>query len=760
MSLPDNDDHLSGRTRSFAVLSNGSTVLHYRIVHPIDSGGMGDVYLAEDTKLRRPVALKFLSDMLTQQTDARERFLREAQAVARLTHPNIVTVHEVADLGGRPFIVMEHVDGKSLKVHASERTLDIEEIVSIAVQCCDGIQAAHDKGIIHRDIKPANILVDDHGRVRIVDFGLASVYGGDHLTKTGSTLGTIGYMSPEQVYGYDTDTRSDLFSLGVVLYELCTGSNPFRRNSEAATLHAITHDDAPPVKESRSDIPEAFAALLDSLLAKDPNSRPGSALEARQHLIEGEKFPGRSSSTAGDRPSIAVLPFVNLSAEQDQDYFCDGITEDIINDLNHVPGLRVVARTSAFAFKNHTGDISEIGRRLRVRYVLEGSVRKAGNRVRITAQLIEVASGFHFWSDRYDRELSDIFAIQDDIARAIVEKLKLELDRGVIRRASRNVPLEAYQLFSRARFELNHRTATGFEKADEYLKQCLRLAPDFPDALAAVAETYLLRYAYDYMSPRDAVAHARTAAQRALELDDQLADAHATMGGIHTYYDWAWRDAERAFQRALELNSGHATAHLWYGELLTYLGREDEALQHLGTAKRLDPLSVVVHTMLGWHHIVYRRYQQALTILGEAVKLGSTSDFTYILSGWCHVELGQKVQALENLQKARQVSRDSTLSVTLHALGQLRFGDPSFLSEMVTILRERQITHYVSQPYLAALYNLLGDVDTAVELIQDALRRRDSELIFCCVMPYHAPLRNNTRIAPLLSVLGLHTVHD
>ena len=743
-------------TRSFVALAPGSEIGRYRLIKRLGAGGMGEVYLAKDSRLERHVAIKLLSGHLSQQEDSRLRFLREARAAAKLAHPNVVTIHEVADHQGRPFLVMEHVEGQSLQEVAAGKNLSFEETIQLAIQLCEGIQAAHAKGIVHRDIKPGNILIDSQGRVRIVDFGLAIVRGGEHLTKTGSTLGTIGYMSPEQVNGHEVDPRSDLFSLGIVLYELVTGRNPFRRESEAATLHAIAYDQPEPPGNIRSELPVRLGTLIIRLLEKNPADRFRTAADVRDELVALL----RAGETGSDRdariPSVAVLPFVNLSADPDQEYFCDGIAEDIISDLNHVPGLRVVARTSAFAFKGHKGDIRDLGRKLGVAYLVEGSVRKAGQRVRITAQLIEVSSGYHLWSERYDRELSDIFAIQDDIARAIVDKLKLELDKlRSTRRTSRDVPVEAYELYSRARYEMNHRSADSFRKALEHLQQSISLAPEYAPARAGLADVYFLLFAYDYMTPRDAIARARTSAHRALELDDHLADAHATLGGLLTYYDWAWDDAEQAFRRALELSPGHATAHQWFGELLTYIGRQDEAEHHLETALHRDPLSVVALTMFGWHYVRRCRYQQALEYLERAEELEIASDFTYALTGWCHIALGNREKGLKHLMRSREVSDDGAMSLTLWSLVHAGEGNTAVASQSLDQLLTRQQNEYVSQPYLAALHFMLGDEDSAAACLHESIRRRDAELILMAVMPYYSKMRANPKFGHLLAILGL-----
>ncbi len=748
----DSDD----RTERFTLLTRGLAIGHYRIVSPIGAGGMGEVYLAEDTALDRPVAMKFLPRALSRTEEYRRRFLREAQAAARLSHPNIVTIFEVGDHDGRPYFTMEHVEGRSLKDYAAELHPSLETIIDLIDQLAEGLASAHEKGVTHRDIKPANILIDSHGRARIVDFGLASVKGTDHITRTGSTLGTIGYMSPEQVTGGEVDSRSDLFSLGVVFYELLTGRSPFRADSEAATLYAIANKPPEPLSRYRSDTPSGLQAIVDRLLAKDPAQRYQAAGELTADLARFRTSPSGFPETIERAASIAVLPFTNLSADPEQEYFCDGIAEDIIGDLNQIPGLRVVARTSAFAFKGKHEDVREIGRRLNVAHVLEGSVRKAGGRLRISAQLIEVSSGYQVWADKYDRQLEDLFAIQDEISHAIVEQLKLELgDEPARPRNAAEPPIEAYQLYSQGRHQLNLRTAESFAQALEYFEQCIRLAPDYPLVHAGLADAYFLLFAYDIMTPRDASARSRIAAQRAIELDCKVADPYATLGGVLTFHDWAWADAEQSFRKALELTPGHATSHQWYGELLTFLGRSEESARHFEIALQHDPLSPVVLTMYGWHHLRFGRPAEALTHVERAIELHSSNDFTYVLAGQAHIALGDARRGYEYLQQAREVSHDSVLSLStwghMHALD----GKPEVTTEALARLLDACGDQYIPQAYLAALHHDVGHHEEALACLKEALRRRDAELIFMAVMPSYAPVRRDPQLATLLSVLGL-----
>jgi len=567
-----NSEFDDDKTLSFVALTAGTQVSHYEIINKIGAGGMGEVYLALDTKLNRKVALKFLPPHLCRDEDCRKRFTREAQATAGLDHPNIASIHEVGEYNGRPFFSMQVVEGQSLRDVIAGKDLPVERMLEIAIQLCEGLQAAHDKGITHRDIKPSNILIDSHNRVRIVDFGLAAISGSEQLTKTGSTLGTIGYMSPEQVQGKEIDQRSDLFSLGVVLYELITKQNPFKRDSEAATLKAVSDDLPEPLARFKSGLPDGLQAVIDKALEKDIKMRYQHAdgmlsdlvrvkrsLESGQSTIYRQLVSRQASrrrwaaaavivvaalivlivtkpwltDTTSDEPdkimqavlpSIAVLPFVDMSSDKDQEYFCDGIAEELINGLTQLGGLKVAARTSAFQFKQPDRNIPAIGRELGVTTVLEGSVRKAGNRLRITVQLINVKDGFHLWSEKYDRTLDDIFAIQDEISLAIVEKLRLQLlDREKSRLVRRHTDnKEAYNLYLKGRYFWNKRHEGGMTSALDYYQQAIDKDPTYPHPYIGIADAYVILGTFGFLPPRESFPKAKAAANKALELDSNL----------------------------------------------------------------------------------------------------------------------------------------------------------------------------------------------------------------------------------------------
>jgi non-specific serine/threonine protein kinase len=635
------------------------------IIEKIGAGGMGDVYLADDTELNRKVALKFLPPHLCQDEDCRARFKREAQAAAGLDHPNIAGIYEVGEYNGRPFYSMQVVEGKSLREVITGKDLSIEQILEIAIQVCGGLQAAHDKGIIHRDVKPSNILIDGQGRVRIIDFGLAAVVGSEQLTKAGSTLGTISYMSPEQIEGKDIDRRSDLFSLGIVLYEMIVCRAPFKGDSEAATLNSILNDDPQPLARYRSDIPDSLQSIVDKALDKDVDTRYQTATGIIGDLRKIKKIHESGSSATQPQPSIAVLPFTNMSADKEQEYFCDGMAEDIINDLTHVEGLRVAARTSAFSFKGKQEDIRDIGRKLNVETLLEGSVRKAGNRLRITAQLLNVADGYHIWSERYDRELEDVFSIQDEIARNIVQALKVKLskkEKQALEKVATN-DIQAYDYYLRGRRFFYRLDRMGVEFAIEMFSRAIEKDPDYALAYAGKADCH--SFLYMYLDSRQVnVEQSLAASQKALELDSELAEAHAARG-LAVSLNKQYNKAEKEFKTAIRLNPKLFETYYFYARACFVQGKLEKASQLFEQASLVNPedyqspiLLAGIYRGLNMEAEAETAFRRGLEIAERHLELNPDDARAYCLGADALLVLGEKEKSLEWTSKALSISPD------------------------------------------------------------------------------------------------------
>jgi len=658
--------HDDDKTHTHITLTKGSMVSHYRIVEKIGAGGMGEVYLAEDTELNRKVALKFLPLHLCQDADCRVRFKREAQAAAKLNHPNIVTIYEVSEFNGRPFFSMENVEGQSLHYFVHDKPPPIDTVVDYAMQICQGIGEAHRAGIIHRDIKATNIVIDNKGRARLLDFGLAAVTGDDKLTKTGSTLGTLSYMSPEQVSGRDLDQRSDLFSFGIVLYELITGRTPFRRDNEGATLRAIIQDISEPLSRYKADVPSQLQRIVDKLLEKDkelryqtaedviadlkrlaydsgqagqqPRPQPartrlGLVISAATVIVialfviiwfKGQKRP--DTSTAKTVPMIAVLPFENLGNPED-DYFADGMTEEITSRLAGIEGLGVISRTSAMQYKNSGKSLSQIGKELGVNYILEGSVRWARTgeqaRVRITPQLIRVSDDRHMWADNYERELMEVFAVQEDIAITIVEQLDLKLldsDRNMLAARPTTNP-KAYHYYLKG--------ISGVLRGDWSIPVLTTAAANL-DSAVMVDSTFALAYAnrsraytwLAFVSPSETYRTiARESFEKALQLEPNLSYGHMAAGIFYnlteTDYDLAMSELNRAYSEL------HSDADLLVNIALVQFrqGKFIEASENFDRAADLDPFNSVIHWWRGLFYRFQRMYPEERESIDRAIAL-------------------------------------------------------------------------------------------------------------------------------------------
>jgi serine/threonine protein kinase/Tfp pilus assembly protein PilF len=751
----------------------GRTVSHYRVVKLLGSGGMGTVYQAEDTRLGRHVALKFLPDDLARDRRALERFQREARAASALNHPHICTIYDIDEADGEPFIAMELLEGQTLKERLQGRPVPTQETVDLGLQLADALEAAHAKGILHRDIKPANVFITTRGTAKLLDFGLAKLVSEpregapdaptapvEWMTGAGVALGTVGYMSPEQVRGEGLDARTDLFSLGVVLYEMATGRAPFQGATSGAVLDQILHKAPIAPVRLNLELPAALERIVNKLLEKDRALRYQSAADLGADLrrLKRERELGRAGAPGVaeplDIPSLAVLPFANLSADKENEYFSDGLAEDVIDALTQVPGLRVMARTSAFAFRGKEQDVREIGARLNVEHIVEGSVRRAGNRIRVTAQLVKASDGYHLWSQRFDREMTDVFAIQDEISQAIVEKLRLRLaaDRPLVKRHTENV--EAYNLYLKARYQLFRLTPEGLAKSKEYYEQAIALDPNYALAWQGLAGFYNLLATAGIMPPKAANAHADEAIRKALELDDQLAEAHAMMGALRAC-EFDWKGAEREFSRALELDPKSADVLIWYDfHYLDPMKRVDEAVAALLKAAELDPLSPILQSRLGYNYFLKRDWNRALEQCRNALELDPQS-WAYMLLGSCYFHMGEYDDAIRAMETLTQVTGRSSFALAGLGWAYALTGRTGEALKLLAELQERAQTGYVPSWSFAVVHAGLGEMDTAFDWFEKAVDEHEPLMLHAHVHPNYDPLRTHPRYARLLRKMNL-----
>jgi serine/threonine-protein kinase len=669
---------------------------------------------------------------MTRDASATERFVLEAKAAAALNHPNICTIYEIDEADGRTFIAMECVEGENLRVKIKAGTVELNEAIDVAVQVAEGLAAAHEKGIVHRDIKPANIVVAPRGRVKIMDFGLVRMAGGAQLTRIGTTVGTVAYMSPEQARGETIDHRTDVWSLGVVLYEMLTGKRPFVGDGDQTVIYSILNDEPESVTSHVSGAPPGIAGILVKALAKDPAARYQSAgnlaadLEAMRQRLESDPTVVVAAEPEAP-PSIAVLPFANMSPDPENDYFGDGLAEELANALAQLPQLRVAARTSAFQFRGKDTDIREIGARLNVGTVLEGSVRKVGSRLRVTAQLISVSDGFHLWSDRYDREMEDVFVIQDEITAAIVDRLKvrlgLEPDGRIVRRHTDN--LDAYSLYLKGLYYWNSLTPEGLRKSRECYEKAIEIDPDYALAHAALSMWHQSLAFWADAPPKEAFAKSRAAAERALEIDETVAMAHNCLAVIHFTHDWDWEKAEREFERSLELDPSSAFGHLNYAFLLTDLARHEDALREIRIAQRLDPLSTVVNTWAASLLVSAGRVREGIAELEEIAARDPEAWQPHLWLSGAYSRAGMQDGAIASAERAVERARD--LAVTMMALACAYYlrGRTEDGGRILRELQEKAQRGYVSPTLLALIHVARGAVDEAVECAERGYSERD-----------------------------------
>ncbi len=700
----------------------------YRIERELGQGGMATVYLAHDLRHDRDVAIKVLKAEVAQTIGA-ERFLREIHLAAKLAHPHILPLFDSGDAGGVLYYVMPNVEGHSLRDRLDrDRLLPVDEAVHIAKEVAGALDYAHRHEVLHRDIKPENIMLQD-GHALVADFGIGKALSGsagETATQVGVSVGTPAYMSPEQAAGERVDGRSDLYSLACVLYEMLTGEQPFTGPTVQAVIAKRFLQTPADVTGLREGISRPVARALRKALARTPIDRHDTAAQFVTSLSEVEAVSVAARPAAPEK-SIAVLPFVNLSADPENEFFADGITEEILNALAQVRDLRVAGRTSSFSFKGKQQDLRVIGEQLTVRTVLEGSVRRSGKRVRITAQLVDVTDGYHLWSEKYDREIEDVFAVQDEIAAAIAERLKTTLSGGAAARAQRTTDsIEAYEAYLKGR-ALFYRRGVSVKEGMVLMRRALELDPEYALAWAGLADGYSLFGYFSTMPPEACSAAAREAAAKALALGPDLAEAHLANAQVSLLFDWDWARAEQFFKRALEINPGYMQASAWYG--VFYLGfvsdRWREAVDLLLAAQRAEPLSAYAAAVLGYAMANNGQSEEAVRWVTLACQLDPEAYVSlWIRQMALHIS-GQHTVAIEAADKALSVSGRMQGALAILALSCVATGDLASARAVYREMEARSAREYISPCLRAQVAAAIGEREAAVALVHEAYARRD-----------------------------------
>ena len=732
----------------------------YTIHRELGQGGMAIVFLAQDLRHDRQVALKVLRPEISAEIGA-DRFLREIKLAASLTHPHILPVFDSGEADGLLFYVMPSMEGNSLREKLDKTPqLPLGEALRITREVASALDYAHRHNVVHRDIKPENILLHE-GAAMVADFGIgkALTAGGASITQTGLSVGTPAYMSPEQSAGeLDTDGRSDLYSLGCVLYEMLAGEPPFTGVSAQAIIAKRFVSPIPKVRTTR-DVPEAVDAAVTRALARTPVDRYPTAAEFAEALrvISRDTATGAHRTAEVPRPgpkAIAVLPLANMSADPENEYFSDGMTEEIINALAKLPGIHVASRTSSFAFKGKEADIRQIGEKLGVSSVLEGSVRKVGNRIRITAQLINVENGYHLWSETYDRQLEDVFAVQDEISRAIVEALKLRLSGEETQMVAPTKNLEAYTLYLKGRFFFAKLTESALHKSLDLYQHALLQDPGFARAYAGIADAWC-NLADDWVAPDDAYPRAKAAAERALQREPDLAEALTSIGKVLCWHEWDFAGAEVQLARAVALSPNYAEAHYVHASALPLVGRLNEGIVTITKALQLDPLSVHYSEWLTRYLLFAGDYDATIALGMKTIEMDELCHRAQHYIGSAYLAQGDAETALTWYRKAqaREKSVRSWDAMIVRALAAL--GQRDEAEAILARLEEESRQKYMRAEIIAMGYAAVGDKDRAFASLERAYQARSAGMIYLHLDPGFAPLRGDPRYADLVKRIGL-----
>ena len=788
----------------------GETISHFRVLEKLGAGGMGVVYKAIDTRLERPVALKFLPDNLTQDSQALERFRREARAASALNHPGICTIYDIGEQYGRGFIAMEFIDGETLRSRIHGSALPLQEILKLGIQIADALDAAHAEGIIHRDIKPANIFVTKRGQAKVLDFGLAKLvpkgiaslpagFDGEEPDSSTSIVGIISgtpaYMSPEQVRGDKLDSRTDIFALGLLLYEMATGRPAFGGGTGGAIIEAVLTKSPVSARSVNPEIPQQLEEIINKALHKDREQRYPRAADLRADLERlergdasiwrgSETDSGSTSTTTQSRSSaghsttartstvrperlskvinsLAVLPFENTGRDPEHEYLSDGIAGSLINALATVPKLRVMAQSTVFRYKGRGIDPQTAGRELNVRAVLTGRIMQSGGSLRIGTELVDVATGSQLWGAQYDRKPGEIFAIQDDISTEISDKLRVKLSRVEKKRLTKRQTqdADAYQLYLKGRHHWNRWTEDGFYKAIEFFQQAVDKDPSYALAYTGLAESYVLLGWNSYLPPKDAFPKAKTAALDALRVDPDLGEAHASLAAVLWLHDWQWQEAQTEFERCLALNPCYPTANHWYAEYLMTMGRHPEAIARMKQSQECDPLSLIISVAIGWAFYMGRQYNESMEQLRRTVELDANYPVTYWVLGVLLRKLDRHEEAIAEGERSVMLSGGSPLMRAALAQTLATAGRTENANQILDDLTRLAQQKYVAPYFFAGVHAGLGEYHRAVECLEKSYEEHSHWLLYLHIDPSMDGLRSHPRFQELLRRVGLPLGH-